>query len=418
MLTQSLGLMILVAILCQLLAWTYRQRAEVKAVDQIAKGELVYLRRLTEEAEARTQTQRERSDLAWTGWRRFRVVAIMDETHTVKSFYLAPHDKKSLPPFLPGQHITIQVKPSDRRDPLVRCYSLSSAPNSEFYRISVKREMPRPSAPDSPPGVMSNHLHDMLKEGDFVDLKSPSGRFSLDLSRHTPIVLIGGGIGITPIFSMLDSIVAQNSSREVWFFAGMQSRLDHPLHTQTKSHANLRENVRLIVCYSDPTEGCVLGEDYHHHGFVTVDLLRDILPANNYDFYFCGPPGMMNALHDGLGTWGVPSERMHFEAFGPATVGKPIAVPDQEIATKSFKVNFVRSEKTLKWDHSKGSLLELAEQQGISVDSGCRAGNCGTCMTAIRSGDVNYLTKPGDMPEVGTCLLCTAVPITDLELDA
>lgn len=418
MLTQSLGLIILAAILCQLVAWTFRQRAEVKAVDQIAKGELVYLRRLTEEAEARTRTQRKRSDLAWTGWRRFRVVAIMDETNAVKSYYLAPHDKKALLPFLPGQHIAIQVRPTNRRDPLVRCYSLSCAPNNEFYRISVKREAPRPDAPGSPPGVMSNHLHDLLKEGDFVDLKSPSGRFSLDLSQHTPIVLIGGGIGITPVFSMLDSIVAQNSNREVWFFAGMQSHIDHPLRTQTKSHADLRENVRLIVCYSEPTDDCRLGEDYHHLGFVSVDLLRDILPANNYDFYFCGPPGMMNALHDGLNDWGVPSDRMHFEAFGPATVGKPTTSSDEQSEASCFQVKFVRSEKTLTWDQSKGSLLDLAEQQGINVDSGCRAGNCGTCMTAIHAGDVDYLMQPGDMPEGGTCLLCTAIPTTDLELDA
>ena len=194
MLIHGLGLLILTAILCQVLVWVARQRMEIRAVDQIATGELNYLRRLTEEAEARTRTHMERNNLLWTGWRKFRILTIMEETEAVKSFYLTPHDGKPLPSFRPGQHVAVQVKPPERHDPITRCYSLSCAPNEEFYRISVKREGPSHERPDQPAGLMSSYLHSSLREGDFIDVKSPSGAFSLDLSRHTPIVLIGGGI--------------------------------------------------------------------------------------------------------------------------------------------------------------------------------------------------------------------------------
>ncbi len=418
MLIHGLGLLILAAILCQILVWIVRQRMEIRAIDQIAAGELNYLRRMTEEAEARTRTRIERTNLLWAGWRKFRILAIIEETEAIKSFYLTPHDGKPLPSFRPGQHVAVQVKPPERHDPIVRCYSLSCAPNEEFYRISVKREGPSHERPDQPAGLMSSYLHSSLREGDFIDVKSPSGAFSLDLSRHTPIVLIGGGIGITPVFSMLDSIVAQKSSREVWFFLGMRNRSEHALRVQLETLAERCENLRLMVCYSEPSKDCRLGQDFHHHGIVSIDLLRSVLPSSNYDFYFCGPPGMMNSLHEGLSTWGVPSDRLHFEAFGPATVGKDPRQSTEAVSTEGFQIKFTRSDKTLHWRPTEGSLLDFAERHGISVESGCRSGNCGTCVTAIRTGEVDYSTPPSEMPDDGACLLCSAIPRSDLELDA
>jgi ferredoxin-NADP reductase len=388
------------------------------AINQIASGELEYLRRLTEEAETRTQIQLQRTNSDWSGWRKFRVLTIMDETETVRSFYLTPHDKRQLPPFLPGQHIAIKVNSIDRHKPLVRCYSLSCAPNSQFYRISVKREGPRPEMPDTPPGLMSNYLHDSLQEGDFVDLKAPSGTFTLDLSQHTPIVLISGGIGITPVFSMLDAVVAQKSNREVWFFAGMRNRLEHPMRAQLQAHSDRHEHLHLKVCYSDPQINCRPGQDYHHQGFVSIDLLKRHLPSNNYDFYFCGPPGMMTSLHRDLSAWGVPANRLHYEAFGPATVNKKTATSDTAEVSEIYKIKFLRSNKTVEWTPRIGSLLDLADQSGVSVESGCRSGNCGTCSTAIRKGEIEYPTSPNEIPDEGTCLLCTAIPRSNLELDA
>jgi ferredoxin-NADP reductase len=217
---------------------------------------------------------------------------------------------------------------------------------------------------------------------------------------------------------MLDSVVAQKSNREIWFFAGMRNRLDHPMRAQLKAYADRHEALHLTICYSDPLSDCRLGQDYHHHGFVSVELLRRCLPSNNYDFYFCGPPGMMEALHGDLSDWGVPANRLHYEAFGPATVGKKAGPSETVGASNSYKIKFLRSNKTIEWTPTVGSLLDLADRHGINVESGCRSGNCGTCMTAIREGEIEYPTPPSESPDEGTCLLCTAIPQSDLELDA
>jgi ferredoxin len=181
------------------------------------------------------------------------------------------------------------------------------------------------------------------------------------------------------------------------------------------------------VVYSRPREGeDVEGRDYKYKGRVGADLFREVLPSNNYDYYFCGPPPMMNALFEGLREWDVPEDRIHYEAFGPATVSKkkdadkaiekaPSAV--SETAT-SIIVNFAKTGKEIAWDPDIGSLLDLAEDNDIPIDSGCRAGNCGTCETAIKSGDVDYLSEPGEAPEGGTCLACISVPKGSITLDA
>ena len=203
---------------------------------------------------------------------------------------------------------------------------------------------------------------------------------------------------------MLDSIMAQKSSREVWLFLGMRNRSEHALKAQLEALANRCENLRLMVCYSEPSSDCRFGQDYHRRGIVSIDLLRSVLPSNNYDFYFCGPPGMMNSLHEGLSMWGVPSDRLHFEAFGPATVGKNPTQTTVANPSASFEVKFIRSDKTLHWRPPEGSLLDFAERHGISIESGCRSGNCGTCVTAIRTGEVDYPSQPSEMPDNGACL--------------
>jgi len=128
---------------------------------------------------------------------------------------------------------------------------------------------------------------------------------------------------------------------------------------------------------------------------------------------------MMNSLVPELQKWGVPDSKVFFEAFGPASVKKapssPIAQPS---STPAFEVVFAKSSKTFQWDEKVGSLLEFAEREGIAIDSGCRSGSCGTCLTAIKSGEVSYHTEPGEQPEVGSCLPCISIPKGNIILDA
>ena len=265
--------------------------------------------------------------------------------------------------------------------------------------------------------LSSSFFNDALREGDILDVKAPSGHFYLDTSEDSAVVLIGGGIGVTPVLSMLNTICESDSKRETWFFLGVGNHADHVMKDHLERLNWEHDNVHLHVCYAHPTEDDVLGKDYQHEGWVGVELFKKVLPSNNCEFYICGPPPMMDSVTTGLREWGVPDEHVNFEAFGPATVKKKR--PQAEApAGADIEVSFSRAGKTLKWDTEAESLLDFAEDNGIVIDAGCRAGNCGTCITAIKSGEVTYINEPGEPPEAGSCLTCIAVPKANLTLDA
>ncbi len=371
------------------------------------------------------QVERERSELSWNGNRKFYIDRKVEEAKDICSFYLRPHDHKPLAPFLPGQYRTFQLKIPDEAKPLVRCYSLSDSPaNRDHYRVTIKRLDPPPKEPEAPPGRSSNFFHKGLVEGDILDVRAPSGHFYLDQATEKPVVLIGGGVGLTPVWSMLNAICDSGSRRETWFFYGIMNRNDHAMYDRMAEIRRTYDNVRIIVCYSRPTESCVEGRDFDQEGYVSVELFKKLLPSNNYEFYICGPPPMMQAVTSDLKEWGVPDGDVKFEAFGPATIKrKSPPKPAQDAAAAAavgdgIEVVFERSGKTLHWKPDYGSLLEFAEANDISIDSGCRAGNCGTCVTAVKEGEVSYLSEPGAQPDEGSCLTCIAVPSGRLILDS
>jgi ferredoxin len=175
--------------------------------------------------------------------------------------------------------------------------------------------------------------------------------------------------------------------------------------------------LRLHVSYSRPNKTDIKGKDYHHEGRLDLQLLRQQLPSNNFDFFMCGPAAMMSDLNEGLRAWGVPEENIHSEAFGPASV-KRASPPTSEPAGQRAKVRFSRSNREASWSGQADSLLDLALAEGVPIGYGCRAGSCGSCKTAIKSGKVKYRKRPGCDVEAGSCLTCIALPDGDLSLDA
>ena len=366
----------------------------------------------------RREIEAKQLNLSWNGFRKFKVTSKEKETSDITSFYLAPHDGKELPEFLPGQFLTFQIPVPTQPHPVIRCYSLSDSPfHPERYRVSIKRVLAPRDNPSSPPGLISNYFHDSLNENDIVDVKAPSGHFHLSMAKKFPVVLLAGGVGITPLLSMLNAITEMGSQREVWFFLGVRNKKDHVMKEHLEMVARENENVRLRVFYSAPGETDVLDEDYHVKGRVNVENLKTILPSSNFDYYICAPPPMVKDLRKDLADWGVPKKNIHFEAFGPATVKGCKAEPGKASGVK-INIQFEKSGKTLVWDSKSESLLDFAELNGISIDSGCRAGNCGTCLTAIKHGKVELVGEPGSEPEAGSCLTCISIPKEDLTLDA
>ena len=362
---------------------------------------------------------------AWSGFRTFKVSrkVFEDTTQSICSFYLAPEDGQPLPSFKPGQFLTFQLDiPSKdgNTEQIVRCYSLSDAPYPDCYRVSIKRVL-QAVGDNALPGRSSNYFHDHITVGDRLEVRAPSGNFHIDKS-DSPVVLIGGGIGITPMLSILNWCLANQPSREIWLFYGVRNSQELVMQSHLETLANTHSNFRLWICFSNPLPDDIAKQNYPHHGRVDINLLRTMLPLKPYHFYICGPTPMMESLVPALDHWGVPDENIHFEAFGPASIklnrsSTTIAAVQTAEADTDIVVNFASSNKQLQWKASANSLLEFAEDSGIMVSSGCRAGICGTCQTTIRSGEVTYHQTPEFQPESGTCLLCICSPKTNLTLD-
>jgi len=333
-------------------------------------------------------------------------------------------DGAPLPPFLAGQFLTfafdIPQPASGANRPITRCYSVSDAPRPDAYRITVKRLPSPPNRPELPPGIASNHLHDRVQEGDLLRVRAPSGRFFIDADTEVPAVFIAGGIGITPMMSMLTWCLEQQPKRVLHMYYGLRHGGEHAFKASLEALAAQHPTFHLNVVYSQPGPGDVLGRDHQHACYVDVALLRQTLPHGRHAFYICGPPPMMASLIPALLEWGIAPQDIHHEAFGPASLA-PVQAASGEAGTTiatALDIQFRRSGRTLVWNGQDASLLDFAERHGVAVESGCRSGSCGSCETAIVSGTVRYAVKPDHDVAPGRCLLCVGTPGSALVLDA
>lgn len=362
---------------------------------------------------------------AWAGWREFRVRSrsFEDAAKTQCSYTLVPVDGAALPPFKPGQFLTFSLDVSGAGGEactVTRCYSLSDRPDPGAYRITVKR-VPAPSdRPELPPGVSSSHFHDRIQVGDVLRAKAPSGHFFIDPDASVPAVLVAGGIGITPMMSMLRWCLTEQPGRRVHLVYGLRNGAEQAFKSPLQEMAASHPQLTLTVAYSRPGPQDRPGTDYQHAGHVDVDLLKRTLPHGRHQFYVCGPPAMMQSLVPAMAEWGVPHEDLHFEAFGPASVTLPFDRTGTAAAVPSapVEIRFNRSGRTLVWDGQDANLLEFAERHGVAVDSGCRSGGCGSCETRLASGTVHYASPPDHDLAPGHCLMCVGRPSSALVLEA
>jgi nitric oxide dioxygenase len=262
--------------------------------------------------EAELYNQAANQNGGWDGFREFKVDRKVIESDVISSFYLKPVDQGEIATFQPGQYISIKLEIEGEKFTHIRQYSLSDAPGKDYYRISVKREAGTPN----PDGKVSNYLHDHVNEGDVLKISAPAGDFVLNLDKKTPVVLLSGGVGLTPMMSMLKTVVEVQPEREVTFIHAAQNSSVHALRDEVDMIAE-NENVNSFVFYNSPTE-----EDLQHHnfdfeGYVSKNWLKDNVEIQNADFYFCGPTPFMKAIYLSLKELGVEEKRIHFEFFGP-----------------------------------------------------------------------------------------------------
>lgn len=252
----------------------------------------------------------------WNGYRPFRVHRKKPENDQIASFYLTPQDGGPLPLYKPGQYITVNVDhPQTPTTP--RNYSLSDRPGTDYFRISVKRET-GPNA-DAPAGLVSNYLHDDVHEGDVLRIGPPCGEFTLDADALSsrPVVLIAGGIGVTPILAMLKELAHRRWDGPVYFIHAVRNSEWRAFADEVREATGELPHFQRHVRFDTPLDDDLARGRCDSVGVVDLRFLRKQLPDNDNEFFLCGPKPMMAAVCRDLTVWGVPASRVHFEFFGP-----------------------------------------------------------------------------------------------------
>lgn len=251
----------------------------------------------------------------WTGFRDFKVIKKVQESDVITSFYLEPNDDSPFPDYQPGQYITVKAQIADEPHDHLRQYSLSCAPGSAYYRISVKRE---DAMNHMPAGIVSSYLHRHVAEGDILPITVPSGDFVLDQTDKRPLVLMSGGVGLTPMMSMLETVVKQQPDRQVTFIHAAQSSKVHAMSEAVKELTDKYQQVSSYVVYGCPTKEDQLAKNHDKEGYIDAEWLESVIPTNDAAYYFCGPTPFMRAMYRALIELQVNEQDIHFEFFGPA----------------------------------------------------------------------------------------------------
>lgn len=244
----------------------------------------------------------------WNGWRDFRIDNIVQESEVIKSFVLRPVDGGPVMVHKPGQYLTFWLE-IPGQPPVKRNYSISSAANGETYRISVKRE---------PQGLASGWLHDTAKVGMVLKVAAPAGEFFLNGRAKRPVVLLSGGVGLTPMVAMLETLVARGDDVPVQYIHGTHDRTTHAMRDHVDAQAARGKAISVTNFHQTPQADEVAGRDYDHAGIITNEWLAANTPTAEADYYICGPRLFLRHAVSTLSLAGVPSDRIHYEFFGPA----------------------------------------------------------------------------------------------------
>lgn len=352
---------------------------------------------------------------AWQGFRALRVARVEHESASVVSLSFESVDDNPLPVPLPGQFLVLRFHPTPDAASIRRNYSISGAPEPGTYRLSIKQEVD---------GLGSTFLCNHVKAGDVLEASAPRGNFLLRPGER-PVVLLGAGIGATPLLAMLHELSSTASRREVWWLYGARNRDEHPFATESRALIKSLPLGRSFICYSRPGAKDRLGQDYDAPGRLGLPVLKQLEVPRDADFYLCGPAEFLRSLTSDLAAWSVSVRQVFTEIFGAGEAMHPgmhVAETRQahqpEGATGSGpQVSFTRTGLTVAWRSDWHSLLELAEACDVPVRWSCRTGVCHTCECALIGGAVDYRPDPLEPPAEGNVLICCSRPRGDIEID-
>jgi len=349
---------------------------------------------------------------ATNGFAGTSVLAVLDEATDIKTFRLTrPHGFD----FTPGQFVPVRVSVGGK--PHVRCYSISSSPDSRgYFEISIRRQ-----------GLISTTLHATLRTGSQLAIGRPAGQFVYPSGDDRPLALIAGGIGITPLLSMLRHATSSDPTRPVTLLYCARDRQAMAFLPELRVIAQRHPQVRIGITVSEPNAPAPW-----RTGHIDASMVRQYVahPVHTI-FCVCGPQSMMTAMEQLLTGEGVPADQIRSEQFDTAIAAMQLntsaaprasgaissapAVPDQD----HYEITFAASGRTTRIPGSQ-TLLEAAEADGIAITSSCRAGVCQACRTRLTGGDADCRSSVLDPEDraAGFILPCVTWAQSDCVLEA
>ncbi len=350
----------------------------------------------------------------WRG--QLRVASIAMETPTVKTFRLvSPTNDRYLPfTFLPGQFLNVAFWIGGAK--MNRSYSISSSPNErEYVELTIRRE---------PRGAVSRHIDDLLKVGDLVDCGGPVGKFTFTGTEADSIVLLSGGVGVTPMMSISRYLTELSWPGDIFFVYSCSTPADVIFADKLPALQRLNPKLHLLITMSRPS-----GTDWKGaRGRITKEWLTQMVPdLASRRCHLCGPPAMMDSVKAIFAELGIPADHLKTEAFGavkpvPALAGtsaKPSTAATGPLVTfsKSGKSAKVRMDLQVGDSPPRQSILELSEELGIGIEFSCRVGTCGLCKVKMTSGEVDMEVQDAlddNDKATGIILACQAKPTSDV----
>jgi glycine betaine catabolism B len=345
-------------------------------------------------------------------WRGFlRIGSIVKETASAKTFRLLPSSGDRFLPFtfLPGQFLNVAFWIGGAK--MNRSYSISSSPTQrEYVELTVRRE---------PRGAVSRHIVDLLKVGDQIEAGGPVGKFTFTGAEADSIVLIAGGVGITPMMSITRYLTERSWAGEIFFVYACRAPIDFIFANEIAALQRVNPKLRVAVTMSRSE-----GTDWKGpRGRITKELLTQTVPnLASRRIHLCGPPLMMDSTKAILTELGVLPDQVKTELFGatkptPAVAG---TTAKPTVPATGPLVTFSKNNKSAKI-HVDQTILELSEELSIGIEFSCRVGTCGVCKVKMTSGEVAMAVEDALEPEDktnGIILACQAKPKGDVAVEA
>lgn len=346
---------------------------------------------------------------AWTG--QLLVTRIFQETPQVKTFRLVSPDYGRLPfSFLPGQFLTFTVNPHGQN--IKRSYTISSSPSHlDYCEVTVRHE---------PGGVVSGYLCERVHEGELLQVTAPSGKFTFIGQDADSIVLIAGGVGVTPMMSVIRYLTERSWFGDIYLIYGSKSEEEVVFREELEYLKRRYPNLHVVL-----TADNVNPQTWPYpRGRISKELIAESVPEiASRHIHLCGPKPMMEAVKSMLAELGVPPEQVEVEVFVGKEAQRLVAPPPGQDTTApvfTSTVSFVRSGKVATLTQAK-SILEAAEDVGVDIDYSCRVGSCGICKVKLLSGSVTMEVEDAldaqDRSQ-NIILACQAMPVGDVSIDA